>query len=81
MPRSVTIIATSLFAKQVRLVHMYPSPLAHDVATGGGGERKDLRVCTSLVGEVRMESVSVHLWLADVWVKATLTVYRRLIHG
>lgn len=36
----------------------------------GGKRRKDLRVCTSLVWEVRMESVSVHLWLADVWVKA-----------
>lgn len=43
VPRSVTIITASLFAKQVRLVHMYPSPLAHDVTTwrwGGGEEEK-----------------------------------------
>lgn len=39
VPRSVTIITASLFAKQVRLVHMYPSPLAHDNLEGGKEEK------------------------------------------
>lgn len=33
LPRRVAIVATSLFAKQVRLVHVYPPslcPLTHD---------------------------------------------------
>lgn len=40
VPRRVPIITASLFAKQVRLVHMYPSPLAHDDNLEGGKEEK-----------------------------------------
>lgn len=44
VPRSVPIITASLFAKQVRLVHVYPSPLAHDVAKLEGGEEEKICV-------------------------------------